>query len=303
MRLIIQLVENQQINVEGEDISIQCDVPNGVNIQVIDGNIAINGSIAAEVKISASRRPQINYQAPSGASFACDFAAVTEQGRIELINPRGKGSMEFTKDGIKVDGHEITFPSIVDRNVINDLPHTKANITITGSIDRTAIITTNGSITVDGKQATDGYYSKVRPEVVEQGQVLSRVGSFFVLAGASAKLKARSSLIKKMTREELSLYKAAEKGNAKEVERLLALGSEGHSSINVNAQHIGSGRTALHIAVINNREQIANLLIQAGARSDIADAYNNKTATDYAMQSEKENMRLLFIPQNSIQIQ
>lgn len=89
---------------------------------------------------------------------------------------------------------------------------------------------------------------------------------------------------------ELALRRAASDGKIDIVYVLLNF----IGNVDVNQPGIGSGRTALHLAVIYNRLEVAKQLIKFGARKDIKDNIHQKTAENYAQETLREDMQALF---------
>lgn len=82
------------------------------------------------------------------------------------------------------------------------------------------------------------------------------------------------------------LFGAAREGSVENAVRALESGID----INTRNKH---GATALYLAVINNRVELARYLLDAGANSEIP-YYTGKTARDVALTLGSQEMQLLF---------
>lgn len=131
------------------DLIIKGDIPRGVHINVIDGDLTILGSVKEAVRIFVSRMPLVRLRNRNSLIIA--DCAIMEQNRHSFpFKGRyfscGSSHSGTEKNIIVLDEEDFYIPCV------QEIPHFSAgNINITGAIDTTTEIIAYGTALIQGK--------------------------------------------------------------------------------------------------------------------------------------------------------
>ncbi len=274
-RTITRLAEGEQVLHRG-NLVIHCDIPKGVQVRVIDGDIIVHGNVKEEVKIFASPLPLVRLRGEFSSVIA-NHAIKLENGNVTFGGPQVlTGTGYPVGNRVILDGVEFIVPYVQEAP-----PLLGGKVIIDGNIDDTTDVIASDIVMVNNKRMTTPSPYHLDPD---SGELTESYLFFINLLPRSSFSRSSETLelydnmfafgkiveiLSKTNKDKLNgmLYDAALYGKIGYLKLLL---SKEEIDVNYKPKNLlpGFPETPLEAALRNGHMQAMNLLLAAGAMAD-----------------------------------